>query len=453
MAGVEVVSLVLGGFPLLISAAEHYRDGFEPLKKWKRFRRDFIKFIDLVDIERELFNQVLKRLLLSAGVLHFELDFFMDPEYEGWNDQKLKLSLERRLGSSLPAYLSIISTMNGLLLELQALLSLKNGKVDWVSNGAERWDYQLKRFRLSFSDKPTSILESFETHNRKLRELLDSKDEVDGAMIVSERSSYQTSFEEMRLYANSLYEAVYKAWKCNYEHPHQTAFRLSQSEKSTWQSTFEISFIIRKEAPECLYVNRDVIIYIQRDGRTQSSSEGHSRSAEPLRGPFLQTLREDFTLQSSGSVVESSTLPMPSTLKSQYSASPVSSSFTGLFSRRSSSISTPSQSIFSSTGKVDDSATNVSSSSTTIRERTDPVKHIRRWSSFRRMTKNKPNQLYLSPNTTIERSHPLSAPLEPTSEFSHSTCIQIDDLCTCLCDQQSSSGCIGHLTGSKNPTS
>lgn len=31
MSGVEIVGFVLGGFPLLISAAEHYKEGFEPL--------------------------------------------------------------------------------------------------------------------------------------------------------------------------------------------------------------------------------------------------------------------------------------------------------------------------------------------------------------------------------------------------------------------------------------
>lgn len=31
MSGVEIAGFVLGGFPLLISAAEHYKEGFEPL--------------------------------------------------------------------------------------------------------------------------------------------------------------------------------------------------------------------------------------------------------------------------------------------------------------------------------------------------------------------------------------------------------------------------------------
>ncbi|PVH79284.1 hypothetical protein DL98DRAFT_420730 [Cadophora sp. DSE1049] len=50
MSGIEIASLVLGGFPLLISTAEYYREGFEPLAKWYKFRSQFIAFIDTVDI-------------------------------------------------------------------------------------------------------------------------------------------------------------------------------------------------------------------------------------------------------------------------------------------------------------------------------------------------------------------------------------------------------------------
>jgi hypothetical protein len=64
MTAVEIAGFVVGVFPLLISAAEHYKEGFEPLLKWKRFRSDFIGFIDAVDIGKQLFDQM---LLVIAG--------------------------------------------------------------------------------------------------------------------------------------------------------------------------------------------------------------------------------------------------------------------------------------------------------------------------------------------------------------------------------------------------
>lgn len=132
MSGVEIAGFVLGGFPLLISAAEHYREGFEPLLKWKRFRTEFIGFIDAVDIEKQLYDQMLERFLLSADVPNEELRLFMTkPNYDGWQRADLVDVLQRRLGSSYDVYMSTIRTMNKLLAELQDVLSLKNGQVQY----------------------------------------------------------------------------------------------------------------------------------------------------------------------------------------------------------------------------------------------------------------------------------------------------------------------------------
>jgi hypothetical protein len=130
MSGIEIAGLVLGGFPLLISAAEHYKEGFEIQVKWKRFRTDFIGFIDAVDIEKQLFDQMLERFLISADVPQEELQcFMMIPNYEGWRRKDLVEVLQSRLGSSYAVFSSTIGSMEKLMGDLQTLLSLKNGEV------------------------------------------------------------------------------------------------------------------------------------------------------------------------------------------------------------------------------------------------------------------------------------------------------------------------------------
>jgi hypothetical protein len=130
MSGVEIAGFVLGGFPLLISAAEHYKEGLEPLLKWKRFPTDFIGFIDAVDIERQLFDQMLERFLISSDIPSEELQAFMTvPDYAGWKREDLQELLRLRLGRSHPAFLSTIKIMKRLLEELQSILLLKNGEV------------------------------------------------------------------------------------------------------------------------------------------------------------------------------------------------------------------------------------------------------------------------------------------------------------------------------------
>lgn len=130
MSGIEVAGLVLGGFPLLISAAEHYKEGFEPLRKWKRFRSQFIGFIDAVDIEKNMFDATLERFLISADVPEEELQSFMtDPNYDGWYSEDLVEVLRSRLGPSYSVFMSTIKTLNETMADLQEILSLKNGEV------------------------------------------------------------------------------------------------------------------------------------------------------------------------------------------------------------------------------------------------------------------------------------------------------------------------------------
>jgi hypothetical protein len=119
MSGVEVVGLLLGVFPLLISAAEHYKKGFEPWFKWKRFRTEFIGFINAVDTQKLLFKKVLKRFLISAGIPDEEVDKFMtDHLYEGWRREDLVIMLKERLGDSYEAYITPIKATHELMGEL-----------------------------------------------------------------------------------------------------------------------------------------------------------------------------------------------------------------------------------------------------------------------------------------------------------------------------------------------
>lgn len=130
MSGFEIVGVIFGVFPLLVSAAEHYEEGFEPLKKWWRFRTDFIEFIDAIDIEKQAFDLILERFLIAAQVPYEEIQSLMiDPKYEGWLSNDIALAMKARLGPSYDVFMSTIRRMNTLMGELQVILSLKDGKV------------------------------------------------------------------------------------------------------------------------------------------------------------------------------------------------------------------------------------------------------------------------------------------------------------------------------------
>lgn len=115
------------------------QEGFEPLQKWKRFRKDFIAFIDSIDIEQRLFHQMLERFLISADITHEEQSSLMNnPDHTGWHSKGLVDMLKSKLGDAYEAYMNTLRTMCGLMADLQSLLCLSNGKVStlvlWMSS-------------------------------------------------------------------------------------------------------------------------------------------------------------------------------------------------------------------------------------------------------------------------------------------------------------------------------
>lgn len=104
MSGVEAIGLVLGGLPLIISAAEHYKKGFKKLARWKRFKLVFPEFITLVDIQRHMFHLVLKKILIRVQLEPDERQRLLTiPDYEGWHRSEVVEALRLRLGDSYDA--------------------------------------------------------------------------------------------------------------------------------------------------------------------------------------------------------------------------------------------------------------------------------------------------------------------------------------------------------------
>ncbi|OBT40844.1 hypothetical protein VE00_08629 [Pseudogymnoascus sp. WSF 3629] len=154
MSGVEVIRLVLGGLLLIFSFAEHYREGFEPLVRWKRFRFDFQKFITTVDTQEQMFKLTLTNLLAPVQLEPEEKQKLLTmPDYEGWHRSDVVEALRSRLGDTYVL-----------------------AWVDWAVPGKNQWEYQIKRLQLSFSENGTRTVQSLEKQIRDLDRLLERLD-------------------------------------------------------------------------------------------------------------------------------------------------------------------------------------------------------------------------------------------------------------------------------------
>ncbi|KAH7400307.1 hypothetical protein BKA64DRAFT_599928 [Cadophora sp. MPI-SDFR-AT-0126] len=248
MSGIEIAGLVLGGFRLLIATATKYKKSFERLQKWYKFRTEFLTFIDAVDIQRQLFNLSLECFLRSIDIEEDELEKFMDDGgYEGWHNPELFQRLKIRLGSSLEAFQSMMKTMNGLMHDLERMLLIKDGQVEWLKEGSSRMDYQMFRLRHSFSKKGVRAVESLKSHNETLRYLLDGSEKLSGLKARSKKdTTWANVFEAIRRHASSVHAALRAGWSCQCA-PYTASLRLEQRNTGDWDSIFNLAFEVSQD--------------------------------------------------------------------------------------------------------------------------------------------------------------------------------------------------------------
>jgi hypothetical protein len=109
--------------------------GFEKLKKWKRFRREFTRFIDDVGIQQGLFRLNLETLLRPIMGSEPELQMMLDDPTQ-YTINAVRLKLERRLSIPLVyrSCMSIVERMNEIMDELKRLLISADGQVSVYSD-------------------------------------------------------------------------------------------------------------------------------------------------------------------------------------------------------------------------------------------------------------------------------------------------------------------------------
>lgn len=130
MSGFEVVGVILAGLPLILKVATDYKEAFEPITKWRRFRSEFRTFINNVDIQKQLFESSVERLLdyadLSSEQKH---SLLVAVDQDVWRQFDVLEALEQRTGGSCAVYLQLLNEIGEDFNKLQLMMSLKNGSV------------------------------------------------------------------------------------------------------------------------------------------------------------------------------------------------------------------------------------------------------------------------------------------------------------------------------------
>lgn len=207
MSGIEIAGLVLGAFPLLISAAEHYREGCESIKDWWQFEGVYLTFRNKVKTEETLFRTYMISVLLEdLDSVEDAERLCNDPDSPEWKDGVLEVSLRERFDSSYSTILISLTGMKRVMTRLQEKLG-----IDTSSSGEIR--YQLKRIKFCLDRKRIERqLSELREHNANLRYAIEANERLQP--LKRKKTFITASLKRIQERALSLYGILTGGWQC-----------------------------------------------------------------------------------------------------------------------------------------------------------------------------------------------------------------------------------------------
>ncbi|THX67563.1 hypothetical protein D6D04_10796 [Aureobasidium pullulans] len=211
MSGLEIAGVILAAPPLLVSWLEHYRQVFEYLGCWKKFRAEYRQCQTQVQNLELSLNFTLEKLYLPFVESVTELERLKEtPDDNAWIEVETKLRL-RLIKDAQPGYLGGLKDLKSAIQELRQELAYDNGcfqaelsqasqascqlsltytygiqshgppnsPSNFFEKAQTRLMYEKERLRFTHRATPrTAALQKVDTQLGRLRRLLAQNDEI-----------------------------------------------------------------------------------------------------------------------------------------------------------------------------------------------------------------------------------------------------------------------------------
>lgn len=123
MSGIEVVGVVLGTIPLLISALEHYRHSASAIRIWRRYDRELKSLTTDLENERIRLQDVSEKLLTGIVPDSKVDDMVNDPFGPAWHEDAVRKMIEARLWNLRP-YQILLEKVGEIKLAIEDIANL-----------------------------------------------------------------------------------------------------------------------------------------------------------------------------------------------------------------------------------------------------------------------------------------------------------------------------------------
>ncbi|KAI0513266.1 hypothetical protein F5B22DRAFT_611877 [Xylaria bambusicola] len=221
MSGFEVVGIVLGAIPLLISALEHYESGIKTIQIVRRRAKVMHSLATALSTEQTILRNTCETLL--GGIIDPKdmQPLLAEPFGPLWQDPDTKAVVERRLDHTLKDFKALVHSMKEAVEEIQSKLGL----------GPD--------FEMKIDNRPVAKREmvkialQFSTHEDALKKLADTNQKLDLMITGNLRNepyrkvhSQEKLFSLLEAVSRSIYNALRSSLSCTCARSHGVGFSL-----------------------------------------------------------------------------------------------------------------------------------------------------------------------------------------------------------------------------------
>ncbi|KAH7351163.1 hypothetical protein BKA65DRAFT_593973 [Rhexocercosporidium sp. MPI-PUGE-AT-0058] len=253
MSGFEVVGVVLGVLPLLISAAEHYKDIFAPFRRLKRCAPELEMYQQQLKTQKTIFENHCESLLTALTSRQSAKEMLREKDHPSWHDDSLRTKIAEQLGNAREACEATVQMIAGKLKSIEEDAKgfgiILQESIPLRSLGDKVWRSQIqKKLKFCFSESQLNeYLNDLRKPNQDFHTLAKQTGRRDKQESSSSTPNSVTAFppkkvEESRLIQRAsaqLYDAIGKA--CQHHTEHYAHFQLLP--KNIGSTETEASFV------------------------------------------------------------------------------------------------------------------------------------------------------------------------------------------------------------------
>ena len=136
MSGFEVVGVLLGAIPLVISTLEHYRDGVRTISRWRKFDRELQSLIRNLETERVKLQNVCEKLLIGLVPPSRIEAMVGNPLGDLWLEKETQKKIQTLLWNSWGVFRETVAAVNTAINEMVKRLgdgaSVLRPQIQWT---------------------------------------------------------------------------------------------------------------------------------------------------------------------------------------------------------------------------------------------------------------------------------------------------------------------------------